>query len=297
MESDSSCDFYSEFEFSPETQRKRKREKIETPFVGVPSLHILFKRTYVKLKAVRKMLALGADIEEKQAVSQHTPLHAAVLNHKNVVEYLLEQGADVFARTAQGNTPLHLNAIACIADISALLLMNGADTNAQNEKGETPTHLAADVADAAFVRNLLDFGANTSIMDNNGNTVLHHAANRYVTYWRDDEDYDDPILQARYKRYVVRLLLQYDGNWCKLDALQVKNNNGDTAMNIADNSGDDNTVGNELEQALIPAKEEARERSIRAQAAFAMGHHERLGQASSVQQLHPDMLRMVLSYM
>ena len=68
-------------------------------------------------------------------------------------------------------------------------------------------------------------------------------------------------------------------------------------MDIADHSSNDDTVGNELEKALIPAKEEARLRSIRAQAAFAMGHHERLGQASSVQQLNPDMFRIVLSYM
>ena len=62
MESDTSGDFYSEFDYNQETGHTRKRENIETPFVGVPSLHILFKRTYVKLKAVRKMLALGADL-------------------------------------------------------------------------------------------------------------------------------------------------------------------------------------------------------------------------------------------
>ena len=234
MESDTSGDFYSEFDYNLETRHKRKRAKIETPFVGIPSLHTLFKRKYPKLKAVRKMLALGADIEEKLGLSQTTPLHAAVMNYKtDFVEYLLAQGADVFARTSDGNTPLHLNAFAWTSGISALLLMNGADCNAQNERGETPTHIAAEFADAAFVRNFLDFGADTSIKDKKRNKVLHRAADRHVAHRRDDDGYDDPVLQARFKRYVVRLLLQYDGNWCKLEALEAINNKGYTAIMIA----------------------------------------------------------------
>ena len=297
MQSDTSADFYSEFDCDSDTCHKRKREKIEMPFLGIPSLHNLFKRKYVKLSAVKKMMALGADIEEKHGPLQHTPLHAAVMNHKtDFVEYLLEQGADVFARTTDGNTPLHLNAFAWTSEISALLLMNGADCNAQYERGETPTHRAAQFADAAFLRNFLDFGADTSIKDIEGNTVLHCAARRRVAYGKDDDSYDDPVLDARWRRYMIRLLLQYDGNWCKLEALQATNNKGETSSDIAFCYSNEETAGNELEVALIPAKQESRLRSINAQNAFAMGHHERLGAASIVKQLDPDVLRMILGY-
>jgi len=297
MDSDTSADFYSDFSCDSDTSHKRKREKIEMPFHGTPSLHDLFKRKYVKLKAVKKILALGADIEEKNGQLKHTPLHVAVMNYKtDVVEYLLEQGADVFARTTDGNTALHLNAFAWTSEISSQLLMSGADCNAQNERGETPTHNAAKFADAAFLRNFIDFGADTSIKDIEGNTVLHHAASRRVAYGKDDDSYDDPILDARWKRYMIRLLLQYDGNWCKLEALQATNNKGETASDVAFRYSNEETAGNELEAALIPAKEEALLRSISAKNAFAMGHHERLGAASIVKKLDPDVMRMILGY-
>jgi len=262
MQSDTSGDYYSDFDYSPTTREKRKREKIDTPFGGVPSLHTLFTRTYVKMKAVKKMLALGADIEEKHGPQQLTPLHVAVMKHKtDVVEYLLEQGADVFALTTGGDTALHLNAFAWTVGISALLLMNGADCNAQNALGETPTHRAAEFADAAFVRNFLDFGADTSIKDNKGNTVLHCAAARTVAWERDEDGYDDPVFQERYKRHVVRLLLEYktDSAWSKREALRATNDQGLTAENLADrNSGGKDKIADMIEAALVPAEEESR---------------------------------------
>lgn len=293
MNSDTSGDFYSEFDFNPETRHKRKREKIEIPSGGVPSLHTVLKRTYVKMKAVKKMLALGADIEEKIGLRQLTPLHVAVMKHgTKVVEYLLEQGADVFAVTNGGDTALHLNR--WNEDISALLLMNGADCNAQNTRGETPTHIAAEFSDAVFLRNYLDFGADTSIKDDKGNTVLHRAAARSVAWER--EDYVDPVFDERSKRHVVKLLLEYktDSVWSKRDALRATNNQGLTAENLADrNSGGKDKIADMIEAALVPAEEESRRV---AQTAFAMGHHERLGQASIAARLKPELMRMVLEY-
>lgn len=298
MDDGSSDDSSTHFDCDSDTSHTRKRKHAETPSGDVPpSLHNLLKRPYVNVKAIRKMLAKGADLEEKNGKLE-TPLHSAVLLYRtDIVECMLEMGADVFALAPGGNTPLHLCASTGVVDMSALMLMNGADCNAQNERGETPTHIAAQHAGAAFLRNFLDFGAITSIKDTKGNTVLHRAADRYIAHRRDDDGYDDPVWQARYKRYVVRLLLQYEGDWSKLDALEATNNNGHTAMNIADHYTHDNTVGNELEAALIPAREEARLHSIRAQTAFAMGHHARLGENSIVNHLDPDTLKMVLSFM
>jgi hypothetical protein len=282
-----------------EPNHKRKRQAL----LETPSLHTLlgtdWQIPYVTVQDVRKILTEGADIEERKGKPQHTPLHIAVMQHRtDIVEFLLDQGADMSALTTGGDTPLHLNAFAYTDPISALLLMNGASCNTQNTIGKTPTHIAAQHADAACLRNFLDFGADTSVKDNNGNTVLHYAADRTLCNPDDDESYRDIRYDRRENRKVVRLLLDYetDGVWSKVDALRATTNKGYTAMNLADHHASwwsDRKIGDMLEAALLPAEEEAR-RVV--QTTFAMGYHERLGEASIVTQLNPDMLRMVLSY-
>lgn len=72
-----------------------------------------------------------------------TPLHIAAFNdHKDVVEFLLANKADVNAKAKNGSTPLHLAAAKGNKDIVEVLLANKADINATDNEGWSPVHSA-----------------------------------------------------------------------------------------------------------------------------------------------------------
>lgn len=91
---------------------------------------------------VEFLLTNKADISATSA-NGWTALHAAAyFGHKDVVEVLLSHKAKINAKDLDGNTPLHLASGGRHKDIVELLLANKADVNAKDVRGETPLHLA-----------------------------------------------------------------------------------------------------------------------------------------------------------
>jgi ankyrin repeat protein len=91
---------------------------------------------------VEFLLTNKADINSTSA-NGWTALHAAAYHgHKDVVEVLLSHKAKINAKDLDGYTPLHLAAGGRHKDIVELLLANKADVNAKSFRGETPLHLA-----------------------------------------------------------------------------------------------------------------------------------------------------------
>ena len=87
----------------------------------------------------------------------------------DVLQLMLDRGADVNARTNQGHSVLHGFMTVPIAQ---QLLAAGADVNARDENGRTPLHSAWD---PRVARLYLEAGARPNARDNNGRTALFTA--------------------------------------------------------------------------------------------------------------------------
>ena len=164
---------------------------------------------------MRLLLDAGADIEAgADGESQHfTPLHRACYHlpgtdgscetiQLEMVQLLIDKGANVKATSHAGHTPLHLASSwnVVIEDKTGrlsytgegmirLLLQAGADLETPEDKGFRPLHTASLLGDKNAVRALLDAGASTGVTTNSdcaisNCTALHlaclclHPANR-----------------------------------------------------------------------------------------------------------------------
>ena len=106
------------------------------------------------LRRVKKLLEKKERINRRMEKDGSTPLSMAALHgHHDVIEYLIDQGADVNATNRDGNTPLHVAAFLCRSDIMQLLLDAGASPLTKNNRGESPI----DVVSSEWSQPLADF--------------------------------------------------------------------------------------------------------------------------------------------
>jgi Ankyrin repeats (3 copies)/Ankyrin repeat len=148
----------------------------------------------------------AADPEDRRRSSLMTLLEAIVLGDRPRVARLLATAPALAIRalergSARGgsdtyfavishyayacDTPLHLAAAACAADIAADLVSQGVDVRARNRRGAEPLHYAADgapgsrrwdpAAQSSIVHLLVRAGADANAKDKSGVTPLHRA--------------------------------------------------------------------------------------------------------------------------
>ncbi len=98
------------------------------------------------------------------------------LTTEKVAEALAHDRGLLTARDESGFTLLHLAALAGNAEMVNLLLEEGAEVGATNDVGVTALHVAARNGHAPVVQALLDGGATPSAQTDDGLTPLDHAA-------------------------------------------------------------------------------------------------------------------------
>lgn len=146
----------------------------------VPSsedIHLWVKRGNVD--RVKILLEFNPDAVNFKDSEEKTPLHWAVYNNqRDIINVLLEAGANVNVTEVIGITPLHYAAERGYVEVVELLLDAGADVNAQDYGyfNFTPLHGAAGFGRFEIVKLLLRTGAKVNLRDNEGRTALDLAA-------------------------------------------------------------------------------------------------------------------------
>lgn len=88
------------------------------------------------LNRIKELLKIRKELVNIIDRDKYTPLHRACsTNQKEVALLLIENGADVDAKTDMGWTPLHSCCHWNSLDCANILLQHGADVNAQSEGG------------------------------------------------------------------------------------------------------------------------------------------------------------------
>ncbi|KAH9298698.1 hypothetical protein KI387_030380, partial [Taxus chinensis] len=105
-----------------------------------------------------------------------TPLHSAVSSGRDdVVEALLQAGADVSIANNGGRTALHYAASKGRLKIAQVLISHGAKINQKDKFGCTPLHRAASAGHPELCEMLIEEGADVDATDKTGQTPLMHA--------------------------------------------------------------------------------------------------------------------------
>ncbi|KAF5685747.1 ankyrin protein [Fusarium denticulatum] len=97
------------------------------------------------------------------------------LCYHQVLELLLENGADVNTRDVRGYTPLHEASTRNFIDIVEILIQKGAGLNIKTVAGETPLHSSSAKGYLPVTQLLMQHGADVASEDNCGRTSLHYA--------------------------------------------------------------------------------------------------------------------------
>ncbi|AVP88185.1 hypothetical protein phytr_12610 [Candidatus Phycorickettsia trachydisci] len=145
--------------------------------LGNTPLHYASER---HIAAVQILLSNNPDINDKNEDS-YTPLFiAAKSKNVNIVQALIDKGADVNIPDRYLQNPLHLcsNGDYYESDkdkIVEMLLKAKADPNVKHDEGYTPLHMAASVGNNTVVKMLIQRGAQIDAKNSNSETPLYIA--------------------------------------------------------------------------------------------------------------------------
>ena len=130
------------------------------------------------LEIINRLLNGGADLYARHSRGW-TPLHlAATHDSPNIIAFLIDQGSNLDAQTDDGFTALSIAVANNNPDVFDLLMSRGADVNVIERTGKTALHEAAYSKRMKFVQSLVESGCDVNAISTDGNTPLKIAIGR-----------------------------------------------------------------------------------------------------------------------
>jgi len=147
-----------------------------------------------KLEDLKNIINTNNNISLAECPNKLTPLYMASFNgHKEVVEFLLEKGADVNQGiTEDGATPLIAALESGHLDVFNLLLKKNADTNKARTDGATPLFIASSLGKKEYVDILL-----TTLADINQARTADGATPLIVALNNEHLDVSELLLEKK----------------------------------------------------------------------------------------------------
>lgn len=196
---------------------------------------------YEFYEMVDLLIKLGLKVNSKNKYGD-TPLHFAVqFKNEEVVQKLIFEGANINSLNKKKMAPLHVAASVGDENVMSILLDNGARININDENGMHPIHYAVKSGKTSVVRMILNCGASLTEVDDRKNNVLHHACEngndemviyllRQMNIIDNRNIYGDTALHLAAKSCTVKGILALINSGFNLE---VKNNNGQTPLDVA----------------------------------------------------------------
>lgn len=129
-----------------------------------------------KRDALAALIESGANVNVRSAEGRTALMYASGWGDAACVRLLLDAGARENERSDDGMTPLMFAAARGEAASLTALRNAGADVNARNKWGQTALLSAATAGDPGKIGALLDAGADVNAADRDGMTAIHLAA-------------------------------------------------------------------------------------------------------------------------
>jgi ankyrin repeat protein len=137
-----------------------------------PLLQVAVAKEYKKVVAL--LLDKGANINARSKKSKWSVLHwAAYRGNRDLLCYLMDNGAKINLSDRDGLTPLHVASYRGISEIVRLLVDRKAKLNQADKDGYVPVHLAVMRNHWKAVEILIEAGADVRKTDPYKRTILH----------------------------------------------------------------------------------------------------------------------------
>ncbi len=214
---------------------------------GVTALQLAAANGHTEI--VRYLISQGADVNACDLAGNRALSLAAKGGHLDIVKLLVAAKADVNAIDKAGNTPLSTlamqkHALASHDAIVNYLIDQGANVNTVNAKGQTALHLAAKKGGnhLNIIKLLIAAKADVNAIDKAGNTPIIHSNNLKTTKFLEknganinvkNKEHVTPLLAAAKKGHINIVEYLEDKGF----ALDVTDSQGNTPLMLAAANG------------------------------------------------------------